>query len=105
MLTEEAFHKRRWGRFPNLAQFVSANQPSLKWTGPTSVSSNIFNQVDDLLHVYALVADRHDEIRKQCFKADDHGLRHDMESLSKHLKMMSKFFNDASDNVNKVIFG
>ena len=105
MLTMEAFHERRWKDYPHLDQLLSGNQPSINWTGPTSVSSNIFNRVDDLLNVYALVDDQHKEIRQQCFKADDHGLRHDMESLSKHLKMMSDFFNDASDNVNKVIFG
>ena len=100
MQSMEALHERRWKDYPHLDQLLSGNQPSINWTGPTSVSSNIFNRVNDLLHVYALVDDQHKEIRQQCFKADDHGLRHDMESLSENLRVMSEFFKDASYRVD-----
>ena len=77
----------------------------MEWTGPTSVSSNIFNQVDDLLNVYARFADRYEQIRQQCFNADDYGLRRDMETLSQSLRMMSEFFKDASEKVDQVTLG
>ena len=102
MQSEKELNERRWGQYPHLAQLVSGNQPSMEWTGPTSVSSNIFNRVDDLLNVYALVADQHEKIRQQCFNADGHNLTRDMETLSEHLRMMSEFFKDASYKVDQM---
>jgi hypothetical protein len=99
MQSEEHYHERICGDYPHLDQLLSGNQPSINWTGPTSISSNIFNRVDYLLHVYALVDDQHEEIRRQCFKADDRGLCHDMDTLSENLRMMSEFFKDASYRV------
>ena len=102
MLTMEAFHERRWGQYPNLSQLLSGNQPSVQWHGPTSVSSNIFNQVEDLLHVYALVADQAVEVRKQCFKSDDQLLKCEIQTLSEQLQGMSEYFKEASNRVQKI---
>ena len=101
MLSEQAFHERRWGEYPHLDNLLGGNQPSMHWHGPTSVSSNIFNRVDDLLHVYALVADRHEEIQRLSHESKNDNLRRDLGILSEHLNGMSEFFKDASNRVRQ----
>jgi hypothetical protein len=101
MQAEEHYHERIWGDCPNLDQLLSRNQPSMRWHGPTSLSRNIFNQNNDLLHVYALVADQFEEIRQLSHKPENDNLRRELRVLSEHLNWMSEFFKDASNRVQQ----
>jgi hypothetical protein len=101
MQAEEHYHERIWGDYPNLDQLLKGNQPSMEWTGPTSISRNIFNQNNDLLHVYALVADQFEEIRQLSHKPENDNLRRELRVLSEHLNWMSEFFKDASNRVQQ----
>ena len=102
MQSQEAYHKRKWGDYPSLDQLLSGNQPSLHWYDPTSISDNIFNQVDDLLGVYALVADQYEQIQQLSHKAESDNLRRDLSTLHEHLQWMSDYFKDASNTVRAI---
>jgi hypothetical protein len=101
MQSMEALHEKRWGQYPYLDQLLSDNQSSMEWTGPTSISRNIFNQNNDLLHVYALVADQFEEIRQLSHKPENDNVRRELRVLSEHLNWMSEFFKDASNRVQQ----
>lgn len=103
MQAEEHYHERIWGDYPALDELLSKNQPSLRWTGPTSLSRNIFNQVGDLLSVYALVADQFDEIQRLSRKPENADLGSDIAKLSENLSWMSEFFREASYKAQKII--
>ena len=102
MLTDQAYHERKWGDYPFLDQLLSGNKPSMQWTGPTSVSSTIFTQVEDLLSVYALVDDQFEEIRQLSNRAENDSLYRDLRELSQRLDWMSEFFKDASHKVRNI---
>jgi hypothetical protein len=101
MQSMEALHEKRWGQYPYLDQLLSDNQSSMEWTCPTSVSSNIFNQIDDLLSVFALVSDRYKTIQQLSHKPENDNLRRELRVLSEHLNWMSEFFKDASNRVQQ----
>ena len=101
MQAEEHYHERIWGDYPSLDQLLKGNQPSMEWTGPTSISRNIFNQNNDLLHVYALVADQFEEIRQLSHKPENDNLRRELRVLSEHLNGMPEFFKEASNRVQQ----
>jgi hypothetical protein len=101
MQSEEHYRERIWGDYPHLDQLLSGNQPSINWTGPTSISSNIFNQIDDLLSVFALVSDRYKTIQQLSHKPENDNLRRELRVLSEHLNWMSEFFKDASNRVQQ----
>ena len=102
MQSEKQLHKRRWEDYPQLDQLLSRNQPSMHWHGPTSISHNIFNQVEDLLSVYALVADQHQEIERLSHKAENVSLRRDLRTLDEHLQWMADYFKGASNTVRSI---
>ena len=54
------------------------------------------NKVEDLLSVYALVADQFDEIQRLSRKTENDDLGRDIAKLSEHLSWMSEFFREAS---------
>ena len=103
MQAEEHYHERIWGDYPALDKLLSNNQPSMHWHGPTSLSHNIFNKVEDLLSVYALVADQFDEIQRLSRKTENDDLGRDIAKLSEHLSWMSEFFREASYKAKKIL--
>jgi hypothetical protein len=56
-LTSGARFEREWGDFPALALFFSNSQPSFIWTGASTASDNIFEQVHRTVKIQALVQD------------------------------------------------
>ena len=76
----------------------------MEWTGPTSISSNIFNQTGDLLNVYALASDQYKTIQQLSHKAENDDLRRELRLLSEHLNWMSEFFKSASNKVRENVY-
>ena len=99
MQSEEHLHERRWREYPSLDQLLKGNQPAMHWHGPTSISSNIFNRIEDLLSVYALVSDQLEEIQRLARIRENENLRCDLRILSEHLNYMSEYFKRASNDV------
>ena len=101
MLTESALYERKWGRFPELGRLLSHKQPSVRWTGPSSVSDNIFDQVRRLLEIYALVEDNSRDI-EQAVAGAEHPLLRDLIELSQGLSWAAKRFTDAARSMEQL---
>lgn len=97
-LTENARHERKWKYFPELAKLLDRKQPSLNWTGPTSVSNNVFGEVNRLLEIYALVKDNESEINL-ALETIGEPIHRDLMELSNALTWASELFAEASDSV------
>jgi hypothetical protein len=95
MLTERALYERKWSRFPELGKLLDGKCLSAKWTGYSSVSDNIFDQVARLLEIYAAVDDNSKEI-EQTVAGADHPIRRELLELSRGLTWVAERFAAAS---------
>jgi len=100
MLTERAMYEREWGRFTELAKVLSGKQPTVRWTGPSSVSDNIFDQVVRLLRIYALVEDHGNSI-DSALAGHEPLVRQELFELSKGLAWAADRFSEASRRVGE----
>jgi hypothetical protein len=100
MLTEKAIIGRQWGAFPALFKLLGEKRLSTNWTGPTSVSDNMFESITRILEIYALVQENSEEVRLtlQAEGPPEGGnsLPANLERLSYELAQVSEFFADAA---------
>ncbi len=105
-LTEEALYERKWRRFPELGKLLSRKQLGLEWTGPSSVSDNIFDQVHRLLEMYAIVEENSKEIEQATAGAEHSiigdSIREELLKLSEGLSWAAERFTNASNSVEKL---
>jgi hypothetical protein len=94
-LTEYALYERIWGKFPELATLLSQKQLSVGWTGPTSVSDSLFNQINRIFHIYALVRDNEKLVEQAVMEIGD-PVRRELMELSHTLASLSDRFAEAS---------
>jgi hypothetical protein len=95
MLTERALYERKWKHFPELAKLLDQKQLGVNWTGPSSVSDNILDQVPRILEIFALVQDNESEIERAVMGIGD-PIRRDLLKLSDALTWASDKFAEAS---------
>lgn len=100
MLTERAMYERKWGRFPELGKVLSGKQLTVKWTGPSSVSDNIFDQVVQLLKIYALVEDHGSDV-DDALLARKHSMRKELSELARGLAWAAGRFAEASRQIEE----
>lgn len=124
MLSERIEYKygREWRHFLALRRVLHTKRLSTEWTGPTSVSDNIFTGIEDALNVYGLVQDHHDLIERAVQREvrlrhepyvpdqDEIELMHRNESiitnlqrLAQALERYSTFFADAARTTGRLI--
>ena len=96
MLTESALYERTWKNYPELAKLLDRRTPGVGWTGPTSVSDNIFSQIDRQLNLFALVSESESEIKKAINHNPHSPIRDELLQLSDQLKKISRKFDEAS---------
>ena len=102
-LTEQAFYERRWGEFPALAQLLDKKQLHWSWYGNSSVSDNIFSSMSRHFEICALVHDNEHEI-KQAIEDNGDLVRKDLAHLSQYLKALSRQFEQASHDIEKLSY-
>ncbi len=95
-LTEKALYERKWGRFPELGKLLSRQQLGVEWTGPSSASDNIFDQIQRLLQIYALVEENSKEIEQAM------AIREELLKLSQGLSWAAERCSEASRSVEKL---
>ena len=100
LLTERAHYERMWKNLPELAKLLDKKQLSLNWTGPTSVSDNIFDSVTRLVRIYALVKDNEPEIEEAAKKIGS-PLHLDLMELSRTLSSAGDFFSQESHSISR----
>ena len=103
MLTEQAFYERRWGELPELAKLLDLKQLHCSWYGKSSVSDNIFSSMSRHFEIYALVSDNEQEI-KQAIEDNGDLIRKDLAHLSQYLKALSRQFEQASHDIEKLSY-
>ena len=107
-LTSGARFEREWGDFPALALFFSNNQPSFIWTGASTASDNIFEQVHRAVKIQALVQDAsgfiknitHHEIPYNPQMIDK--LRCELHALANTINGLSEKFSEMARKVNEI---
>ena len=67
MLTESASRERKWGSFPALRQVLEVTPSSTRHIGLTSVSDNVFEQLQRLVDI-ADRAEEHKEVLLQAVR-------------------------------------
>lgn len=96
MLTKRAGYERKWHRLPELGRLLDDKQFSVQWTGATSVSDTIFDEMNRLLTIFALVQDNEEEVAQAIGRQGD-AIRADLMVLSRALKWVSEKFAEASE--------
>ena len=91
-----------WRDFPALSDLLFDRQLSLEWTGPTSVSDNMFDRVHRLLKIYAKVCDSEAEIGPLLTPPDGRWIHEDLMHLSAALASTSEAFATASKEMTKL---
>ena len=63
-LTDKAIFDRMWGPYPTIANLISNKQlDNVRWTGLTTASNNIFEEITRIIEIQALVQDHSEEIK------------------------------------------
>ena len=96
MLTKRAGYERKWHRFPELGRLLDDKQLSVQWTGATSVSDTIFDEMNRIVTIFALVQDNEKEV-VQAIGLQGDAIRADLMELSRALKWASEKFSEASE--------
>jgi hypothetical protein len=88
MLTDEAVRERMWGPFPALRRILETKAVPDRYHGSTSVSDNVFSQIERLLTMAILLHENRGEVletlKSQIASAESRErsqLRHDLERL------------------------
>ena len=95
----------RWQGFEALSALLLHRRLSMDWTGPTSVSENVFTRTDRLLRIYALVCDHKIEIDSLTSSPTGAPIRADLLRLSERLASASESFNDYSREIRELAAG
>lgn len=63
-LTDKAMFDRIWGPYPTIANLISNKRlDNVRWTGQTTASNNIFEEITRIIEIQALVQGHSDEIK------------------------------------------
>lgn len=102
-LTDKALYERRWGRFPQLSKILDDSELSVRWIEGSSASNNIFDDIENLLKVSALVLDHADEVKQFLVKSQEHNMLADKElsRLTAELMGVAEFFKRHAEEINK----
>jgi hypothetical protein len=102
-LTEKALYERRWGRFPQLSKILDDSEPGVRWIGGSSSSNNIFDDIENLLKVSALVLDHEDEVKQFLVKSQEHNMLADKELslLTAELMGVAEFLKRHAEEINE----
>jgi acyl-CoA reductase-like NAD-dependent aldehyde dehydrogenase len=90
-------HYTHWPGFDALSAILFGRKLSLRWTGPTSVSENVFTRTARLLEIYALLRDNEEEVGNVVSSSTGAPIRKDLVRLADELESMAQRFTEAAD--------
>lgn len=101
MLTESALRKRKWGPFPALRQVLETAPPSTRHYGFTSVSDNVFDQLQRLVDIASRAEEQKDALLAAVRKRPElrSQMIDDLRRLRRELEAMCQTFNREIDSV------
>ena len=101
MLSNEALHERKWGRYPTLDRLLGHHSVPSHLYGPTSVSDNVFDRLTRLLEV-AFTIKEHMESIRTVTDAEICRLLDDLEHLEHELRVASRFLAEHADSIGRL---
>lgn len=102
MLTKEALHERKWGRFPSLGRVLGEYPVPSHHYGFSSVSDNVFNQLTRLLEVAYTIQEHADVVRAVTDTEIATRLPHDLDHLAHQLQEASRLFAMHTEFVHRL---
>ena len=104
MLTEKAIRDRKWGAFPALRILLEKHPIPLNYYGPTSVSDNIFLQLNRSAEIAVVFKEHARNCSQETTKpAILHQLLKDFERLESQLRWAASFFIDHAAFVRQLM--
>jgi hypothetical protein len=98
MLIDEALQDRKWRGFPALRKVLGDRRIAESNYGFTSISHNMFDDLNNLLTITVLVREQENVIRET-----DQSLRHeifdDLNHLERQLKGVSSLFREKAEDI------
>ena len=94
MLTSEAIQERKWGEFPELRKVLQARRVPDGYYGPSSVSDNIFNQLQRLAEVAVIVKECQTVVAEAATPQNLRQLTADLHRLEQAFHFGASFFKD-----------
>ena len=91
-----------WDRLDALSALLFGRKLSTRWTGWTSVSDNIFDNVHRLLEAYATVRDNEEEVGTMVSSPTGAPIRKDLARLADELESMAQRFTEAADALSSI---
>ena len=99
MLTNEALHERKWGRYPSLGRLLGEHPVPSHYYGFSSVSDNLFSWLNRLAEVAVTAREHADSIRAVTDAELATRLPEDLERLERELHEASRFFTEHAELV------
>lgn len=96
---------RGWPGLNALSGLLFGRPLSIRWTGSTSVSDNVFEDVHRLLEIYALVCDHEKEVGSIVKSPTGKAMHEDLMHLSESLASTSRMFSDSSRAIQRIANG
>ena len=91
-----------WDGLDALSALLFGRKLSTRWTGWTSVSDNIFDNVHRLLEAYATVCDHEEEVGTMVSSPTGAPIRKDLARLADELDSMAQRFTEAADAARRL---
>lgn len=104
-LTDKAYFERMWGFYPTLAKHISNRKLSIRWVGATTASSNVFDEIEKIIKIYALVTDYSEEIRVNKITMSNEerdSLVRELDQLARNICFTSSKLNSFAEDIKKI---
>ena len=103
-LTKEAFYERRWGRFPQLSKILDDAELSVRWIGVSSASNNIFDDIENILKVSALVLDHGVVVNEFSVESREHNMlvHNELSLLTDESMEAAEFLKHHAEEIKKI---
>jgi hypothetical protein len=102
MLTNEALHERKWERYPSLGKLFGEHPVPSHYYGFSSVSDNVFSQLNRLAEVAVTIREHADSIQAVTDSELVARLPEDLEHLEHELLGASRFFTEHAEFVRRL---
>jgi hypothetical protein len=99
MLTNEALHERKWGRYPSLGRLLGEHPVPSHYYGFSSISDDLFSWLNRAAEVAVTVREHADSLRAVTDAELAPRLPDDLGRLERELHEASRFFTEHEELV------
>ena len=103
MLTNEALHERKWGRYPSLGTLLGAHPVPDHYYGWSSISDNVFSWLNRVAEVAVTTKEHAALLRETTDPQLMQRLPEDLRALEHELESAARFFTDHAEVVHSLV--